>query len=178
MTGEMSHDDESLRSGGDHGDGYPVEVFPVDRHEMLISADQTIGNDKGGRDGVEGVPVLLRGAQVIYGVLSSSAVQRAAIRQKGLRLEFQQAVNDWMADEDEDEGASAADASGSNGKILDTTSSSLSPQFTRLCRKLKIDDLHFHDLRHYADPRVMPTTTTRHALRRGARGADLLLDAA
>jgi len=38
--------------------------------------------------------------------------------------------------------------------------------------------LSFHGLRHYADPRIMPTLTTRGTPRRAACGAEPLVDAA
>lgn len=37
-----------------------------------------------------------------------------------------------------------------NGKVFPYQASSVSTAFTRACTKLKIDDLHFHDLRHKA----------------------------
>ncbi len=37
-----------------------------------------------------------------------------------------------------------------DGLVLGTTSANLSPQFTRLAKRLKIEDLRFHDLRHSA----------------------------
>lgn len=41
-----------------------------------------------------------------------------------------------------------------DGRVLTATRGSLSPQFARLVRKLELEDLHFHDLRHTCATRL------------------------